>query len=61
MIEYYTFNVKHGYKKWTKINKLWQEEVKKKLVEDGYILNEDGTVTKHESDTDNSLSNNSIL
>ena len=61
MVDYYVFNVEHGYKKWTKINKLWQEEVKKKLVEDGYILNEDGTVTKHESDTDNSLSNNSIL
>ena len=25
-----------------------QENVKKKLVEDGYILNEDGTVTKGE-------------
>lgn len=46
MVNYYVYNVEHGYKKWTKINKLWQEEVKKKLVEDGYILNEDGTVTK---------------
>ena len=45
MVDYYVFNVEHGYKKWTKINKLWQEEVKKKLVEDGYILNEDGTVS----------------
>ena len=35
-------------KKWTDIPKKWQEEVKKKLVEDGYILNEDGTVTKAE-------------
>lgn len=61
MVDYYVFNVEHGYKKWTKVNKLWQEDVKKKLVEDGYILNEDGTVTKYEPDTDNSLSNNSIL
>ena len=37
-----------GTKKWTDIPKKWQEEVKKKLVEDGYILNEDGTVTKGE-------------
>ena len=46
MVNYYVYNVEHGYKKWTKINKLWQEEVKKKLVEDGYILNEDGSITK---------------
>lgn len=46
MVDYYVYNVKRGYKRWTKINKLWQAEVKKRLAEDGYILNDDGTVTK---------------
>ena len=48
MEDWYAYRVIKGTKKWTKINKLWQEDVKKKLVEDGYILNEDGTVTKGE-------------
>ncbi len=48
MVDYYVYNVKRGYKRWTKVNKLWQEEVKRKLVEDGYILNEDGTVAKED-------------
>ena len=46
MVDYYGYNVEHGYKKWTRVNKLWQEEVKQKLIEDGYILNDDGTVTE---------------
>ena len=31
MVDYYVFNVEHGYKKWTKINKLWQEELSVEL------------------------------
>lgn len=50
MVEYYVYNVEHGYKKWTKVNKLWQEEVKQRVIEDGYTLNDDGTVSKNEYD-----------
>ena len=50
MVEYYVYNVEHGYKKWTKVNKLWQEEVKQRVIEDGYALNDDGTVSKNEYD-----------
>ena len=46
MVEYYVYNVEHGYKKWTKVNKIWQEEVKQRVIEDGYTLNDDGTVTE---------------
>ena len=46
MVDWYAYRVIKGTKKWTDIPKKWQEEVKKKLVEDGYILNDDGTVTK---------------
>lgn len=48
MVEYYVYNVEHGYKLWTKINKLWQSDVKKRLIEDEYVLNDDGTVTKND-------------
>lgn len=48
MVEYYVYNVEHGYKKWTKVNKLWQEKVKQRVIEDGYALNDDGTVSKNE-------------
>lgn len=48
MVDWYAYRVIKRTKKWIDIPKKWQEEVKKKLVEDGYILNEDGTVTKGE-------------
>ena len=48
MVNFYVYRVKNSLKKWTDVPTLWQEEVKKKLVEDGYILNDDGTVTKGE-------------
>ena len=46
MVNFYAYRIKNGLKKWIDVPTLWQEEVKKKLVEDGYILNEDGTVTE---------------
>ena len=46
MVNFYVSRVKRGKKLWTEIRDLWQEDVKKKLVEEGYTLNEDGTVSK---------------
>ena len=46
MVNFYVYIVKHGKKLLTEIRDLWQEDVKKKLMEEGYTLNEDGTVSK---------------
>ena len=46
MVRFYVSRVKHGKKLWTEIRDLWQEDVKAKLIEEGYIPNEDGTVAK---------------
>ena len=42
------YRVKNGLKKWTDIPSLWQEKSKKEIVAQGYMLNEDGTVSKEE-------------
>ena len=46
MVRFYVSRVKKGKKLWTEIRDLWQEDVKAKLIEEGYTLNEDGTVSK---------------
>ena len=46
MVNFYVYRVKNGLKKWTDVPTLWREEVKKGLVEQGYVLNEDGTASK---------------
>ena len=48
MVRFYVSRVKHGKKLWTEIRDLWREDVKKQLLEEGYILNEDGTVSNTE-------------
>ena len=48
MVRFYVSRVKHGKKLWTEIRDLWQEDVKAKLIEEGYTLNDDGTVSKEE-------------
>lgn len=48
MVDFFYRRVINGVKKWTDVPKLWKEQVKQILVENGYILNEDGTVTKGE-------------
>lgn len=53
MVDFFYRRVINGVKKWTDVPKLWKEQVKQMLVENGYILNEDGTVTKYEANTDN--------
>ena len=46
MINFYVYRVTHGKKLWTAVPKLWQGEVNAKLLEEGYTLNDDGTVSK---------------
>lgn len=45
MTNLYKKMVIRGQKKWTEVPELWREKVSAKLVEEGYTLNEDGTVT----------------
>ena len=45
MVNFYAYKVINGTKKWNEIPNLWKQKVKNKLVEDGYVLNEDGTVS----------------
>ena len=48
MINFYVYRIKNGLKKWTDVPPLWQGKVKDELVAQGYVLNEDGTVSKEE-------------
>lgn len=49
MVHFYYKRVIQGKKLWNEIPALWQQDVCDLLVEDGYTLNEDGTVTKVET------------
>ena len=46
MVNFYVYRIKAGRKLWTAVPKLWQGDVNAKLLEDGYALNDDGTVSK---------------
>ena len=46
MVRFYVSRVKHGKKLWTEIRDLWRDDVKEKLIKEGYTLNDDGTVSK---------------
>ena len=46
MVNFYVYRIKAGRKLWTAVPKLWQGEVNAKLLEEGYTLNDDGTVSK---------------
>ena len=48
MVNFYLYRVKHGRKLWTEIRDLWRDDVKAKLIEQGYTLNDDGTVSKRD-------------
>lgn len=50
MVNFYVYRVKNGLKKWTDVPTLWLEEVKKELVAQGYVLNDDGTASKVEDE-----------
>ena len=46
MVNFYVYRVIHSKKLWTAVPKLWRDDVKAKLIEEGYTLNDDGTVSK---------------
>lgn len=48
MISFYVKRIIAGKKKWTEVPILWIESVKDELINQGYILNNDGTVTKED-------------
>ena len=48
MVDFYVYRITNGLKKWTDVPSLWNQKVQDKLIEDGYTLNDDGTVTKIE-------------
>jgi hypothetical protein len=50
MVRFYKMRVINGNKKWTDVPPTWKEAVMEALNADGYILNEDGTVTKVAAD-----------
>lgn len=48
MVQFYYKRVIQGKKLWTDIPALWRQATCDLLVENGYTLNDDGTVTKNE-------------
>ena len=46
MIDFYVDRVIKKKKKWTNVPSLWNKAVQEELVKEGYVLNEDGTVSK---------------
>lgn len=50
MVKFYVVRVISGVKKWTDVPSLWNKAVQEELVKEGYILNEDGTISKLEEE-----------
>lgn len=48
MVKFYLNRVTKGFKKWNEVPSLWRDDVIAKLKEEGYTLNEDGTVSIEE-------------
>lgn len=46
MVKFFEERVINGLKKWTDVPDLWNKKVIERLQKDGYVLNEDGIVTK---------------
>ena len=49
MVNFYYKRVINGHKKWTKVPSLWFDDVVQMLKDNGYTLNDDGTVTNEEN------------
>ena len=48
MVKLYVREIEAGNMLWTSVPKLWNKKVQEALIADGYILNEDGTISKAE-------------
>lgn len=51
MINWYIYQLTNGLLRYTDIKPFWAKRVKPKLEELGYVINEDGTVSKKDDDT----------
>lgn len=49
MVKFFAERVINGLKKWTDVPELWNQAVKDELISQGYLLNNDGTVSKAET------------
>lgn len=45
MVKLYVREIKAGNMLWTDVPKLWNKKVQEALIAEGYILNEDGTIS----------------
>lgn len=52
MVNWYIYQLTNGLLRYTDIKPFWAKRVKPKLEELGYVINEDGTVSKKDDDTD---------
>ena len=50
MVNWYIYQLANGLLRYTDIHPFWAKQVKPKLDELGYIINEDGTISKEKSD-----------
>lgn len=48
IVYFYYLRVIKKNKKWTDVPKMWNKKVQEQLIADGYVLNEDGTVSKED-------------
>ena len=48
MVNFYVYRIEKKKKKWVDVPSLWIGKVKERLVSDGYVLNDDGTIRKNE-------------
>ncbi len=46
MVNFYVYKIINGSKKWNDVPNLWKTKVQNALIEMGYILRDDGTVSK---------------
>lgn len=51
MVNWYIYQLTNGLLRYTDIKPFWAKRVKPKLEELGYVINEDGTVSKKDDDT----------
>ena len=49
MVNWYIYQLTNGLLRYTDIHPFWAKKVKPKLDELGYIINEDGTISKKDS------------
>lgn len=52
MVNWYIYQLTNGLLRYTDIKPFWAKRVKPKLIELGYVINDDGTVSLKNTDTE---------